>query len=130
MATVAKQKQIFNQNVLLNFSGTVQSIDVQVNVLFNVGKIVFHPPRQAGTDNAADHYLLYSTVNKGGGIVGFVPGTLAGAPDSVPVVVTFENPTSVNGYHKFYIRCLTEAAGGAATALVSKVWQLMEFHEA
>lgn len=124
-------RQIHNQNILLNFGAAVQQQDVQINVPFLVRKMVIHPPRHnlaiAGALN--DQYFLYSTLNKGNGIIGFVDTAITGVQQA-PLTVIFDTPVQVNGYHKFQVRCFTEAGGGNAADLTAKVWCHIEFHNA
>jgi hypothetical protein len=121
--------QVFNQNVILSFSAGVQQQTVRINCPFRVGRIVFHPPRAHLAADVADEYLLSSSLNKGGGVVGFLSGFQLGSPGE-PITISVEDPLFINGEHRFQIRCLTEVGGGAATNLTAKLWQLIEFHEA
>lgn len=119
--------QIQNQNLLLNLAAGYQRVESQINVPFNVGKMVIHPPLLYAAAALGDHWLLYSSINNG--IVGIVSGGV-GISRSDPITVTFQNPISIGGQHSFWVRCLTEASGGAAATLTAKVWVHIEFHEA
>jgi hypothetical protein len=122
--------QVFNQNVVLSFTAGVQQQTVRINVPFRVGRIVFHPPRAFLGAGVADNYLLSSSLNKGGGVIGYLDGVIGGLPQPVPISISVEDPLFVNGEHKFQIRSLAEVGGGAATAATVQLWQLIEFHEA
>lgn len=120
------------QHVLLNFTAggaPVQQIDVQINIAFPVKRAVFHPPKHniAIAGALTDQYLLSSSLNKGMGIVGFLDTMITGV-QSEALTVVFDEPVQINGYHKFLVRCFTEAGGGAQTALAAKVWQCVEFY--
>lgn len=122
-------RQIFNMNILLAFSAGNQQLETQVNVPFVVKKMILHPPRHnlAIAAAVADQYLLYSSLSKGAGIIGMIDTAQTGV-QSEAITVIFDNQQQINGYHKFWTRCFTEAAGGAATDLTAKVWQHIEFH--
>lgn len=121
-------KQIFNSNLLLSFSAGNQSVDAQVNVPFVVKKMVLHPPRHNAAAAAhTDQFLLYSSLNKGAGILGMIDANISGC-QTEPITVIFDYPQQMLGYHKFWARCFTEAAGGAVANLTAKVWMHIEFH--
>jgi hypothetical protein len=122
--------QVFNQNVLLNFSAGVQQIETRINVPFRVGRIVFHPPRSNIGADLTDAYLISSTLNKGGGVVGYLDRSMLGQPQGLPIQISVEDPLFVNGMHRFLARTFAEVAGAAGTDLTAKVWILIEFHEA
>jgi len=121
--------QVFNQNVVASFSAGVQRLDVQINVPFPVRRMVFHAPRHnlAFGAAAADQYLLYSSLNKGAGIVGMIDSAITG-PQSQAITVTFDQPTMIGGQYQFWVRRFIEIAGGAAADLTARVWQHIEFH--
>lgn len=123
-------RQIFNMNILLAFAdAATQQLETQINVPFVVKKMILHPPRHNLAIGAAktDQYLLYSSLSKGSGIIGMIDTAITGVQNA-PIEVIFDYPQQINGYHKFWTRCFTEAAGGAQTALAAKVWQHIEFH--
>lgn len=145
-------RQIFNMNILLAFSAGNQQLETQVNVPFVVKKMILHPPRHnqrnvnvamvldapalaaataplipTATNVVIDQYLLYSSLNKGSGIIGMIDTAQTGV-QSEAITVIFDNQQQINGYHKFWTRSFTEAAGGAKTDLTAKVWQHIEFH--
>ncbi len=122
--------QVFNQNVVLSFTAGVQQQTVRINCPFRVGRIVFHPPRAFLGGNLADNYLLSSSLNKGGGVVGYLDGVVGGIPQPFPISISVEDPLFINGEHRFQIRSVAEVGGAAATAATVQVWQLIEFHEA
>ena len=122
--------QVFNQNVVLSFSAGVQQQTVRINVPFRVGRVVFHPPRTFLGGNLTDNYLLSSSLNKGGGVIGYLDGIVGGIPQPTPISISVEDPLFVNGEHRFQIRSVAEVGGAAAAAATVQVWQLIEFHEA
>ncbi len=122
--------QVFNQNVVLSFTAGTQQQYVRINCPFRVGKIVFHPPRAFLGANLTDSYLMSSSLNKGGGIVGYLDGLAGGVPQPVPITISVEDPLFVDGDHRFQIRSVGEVSGAAATAATVQIWQLIEFHEA
>ena len=128
---MSKEKLIFNQNVLLAFTGTVQSAETTINVPFRVKRITFYPPRCSVNAAApgTDQYLLRSSLNNGNGVVGFVDALLTGQ-QTTPIVVTYEQPRDFNGLHKFQIQSFEELAGNGVNALVTKVWLTVSFEEA
>lgn len=77
----------------------------------------------------ADNYLISSSLNRGS-VIGFLDCRQRGLAESqLPIIVSVEDPMSINGMHNFIVRSFTEVAGGAATDLTARVWQMIEFHE-
>lgn len=118
--------RVHNVNVLFSFGAGVQSQETQINVPFPVKRLVIHPPRHNAAA-AGDQYLLYSSINKGSGIVGMIDAMHIGV-QAEPITVVFDEPVHITGYHRFWTRCFVEAGGGAVTALTARVWQHIECH--
>lgn len=121
--------RIHNTNLLLSFSAGNQMIESYVNVPFDSKKMVLHPPRHnlTAANITADQFLLYSSLNKGAGIMGMIDGMQSGI-QAEPITVIFDEPVQLVGQFRFWVRSFTDASGGASTTLTARVWQHIEFH--
>lgn len=123
---------VANRNLILNFSaGTGQALDVRVDIPFPVKKLVFNPPRNFIVDapgNYADNFLINSSLTDDNSVVGFVDGRILGVPGH-PITVVLKDQKQFSGLYTFRIRSVVNAAGGAVTDYVGRVWMNIEFHE-
>jgi hypothetical protein len=129
-------KQIYNRVVLFNFnSGVVpQQTLLNINVPFQVGKVVVHPLTRyvALANYKTDNYVLQSSaINpEGVGIIGTFAGDATNNPSTQEMKFIYKNPITFNGQYEFNIRCLSEAGFGAANPITARVLCIIEFHEA
>ena len=131
-----QEKMIYNKHILLAFdSGTTpQQISATINVPFNVGKIVVHPLTRyiSNPNHKTDNFVLQCpAINpEGTGIIGTICGDNSQDISTKEMTFIYSNPMTFNGQHQFYLRCLTEAGGGASNPLTAKILLLIEFHQA
>lgn len=121
-------QQVYNHSVLLKADANNQQFYVNINVPFQVGKIVFHPARSTNADVATMWWLIRSDLTNN--YCGFLEGVRANGEHQQPLIVVPQYPLTVSGQYRFWLLASSELATGAVTNHVGNVWLNIEFHEA
>ncbi|MGV8131490.1 MAG: hypothetical protein ACP5N7_05325 [Candidatus Pacearchaeota archaeon] len=122
-----RQKQNYNHNIILACTAQKQEFQVNINVPFLVGKIIFHSPRSDAVEQ--DGYFWLIRQNMTDSYCGLIGGN-KNVNQTEPITLVLRNPATFQGQYKFNVLSSDELTGSAPVTHLGNIWLLIEFIEA